>query len=107
MPTADTPQAQAQSNVTNIPAPAVTPLPTFSPPPSVLPVSDVTVIIGYKDRDGRRTEVIHDIADVRITECQHSFAEKQKMTKDNDGQLLGFEPTGEYILKLLVKYNKD
>jgi hypothetical protein len=100
MPVGDPPQSAT------IPAPTLTPVPTFQAPPSVLPVSDVTVIIGYKDRDGRRVEVIHDVNDVRITECTHSFTEKQKLAKDEDGHILGFEPTGEYVLKLTVKFNK-
>lgn len=81
-------------------------VPTFRRP-EALPVKDVTVIIGYVDKDGHRTEVVHDIGPgIHITGVMHSVVEKQQKTKDDDGSFLGFEPTGEYELQLKVKYNK-
>lgn len=82
-------------------------VPTFNEPPAAMPISDVTVIIGYRNSDGQRIEVAHDVgAGVKIFGVSHSIIEKQQKTKDDDGRLLGFEPTGEYELKLVVKYTK-
>lgn len=73
---------------------------------SGLPVEDVTVIIGYKTKEGRQ-EVMYDIAgsDFHIVKCNHSCEEKVKQTRDPDTkQLMGYESTGEYSLKLDIKY---
>lgn len=82
---------------------------TQKPPkgaPVGVPVSDVTVVIGYTDRDGKRQEVIHDIANVQIIGCHHQVEEKVQKIKDEDGRFAGFEPTGENILTIKVKYLK-
>jgi hypothetical protein len=76
---------------------------------SAVPVQDVTVILGMQNREGNREEVIHDIntlEDLRIVSCAHTIEEKTRAVKE-DGQLIGYEPTGEYILTLKVKYIKD
>jgi hypothetical protein len=75
--------------------------------PSAVPISDVTLILGYKTKEGRN-EVIHDINsdDVRIVKCEHSVEEKMRPCKE-DGQLVGYEPTGEYVLTLKLKYVKE
>jgi hypothetical protein len=73
-----------------------------------MPVSDVRVIIGYTDAAGVRTEVVHQVGSTeRITSVVHSVDEKQQKSKDDEGNFIGFEPTGEYVLKLAVKYNKE
>lgn len=76
---------------------------------NALPVSDVAVVIGFKTKSGKREEIVHaiDSDDVRIVTCAHTVEEKVKQSKDEEGNLLGFEPTGEYILTLKVKYTKD
>lgn len=74
-----------------------------------LPVSDVAVVIGFKTKNGQREEIVHtiDSDDVSITNCLHSVEQKVKQAKSVTGELLGFEPTGEYILTLKVKYTVD
>lgn len=77
--------------------------------PSAVPITDVTLIIGMKTKDGKREEVIHDINTddaLRIVTCSHTIEEKTRACKE-DGQLVGYEPTGEYVLTLKVKYIKD
>lgn len=74
--------------------------------PKGVPITDVTVIIGYKTRQGRQ-EVIHDIGpDFRITTASHSVEEKVRPVTEQ-GQFLGMEPTGEYLLTLKVKYYNE
>lgn len=76
---------------------------------NALPVVDVAVVIGYKTKSGKREEIVHtiDSEEVRIAICNHSVEEKVKQAKDEEGNIIGFEPTGEYILTLKVKYIKD
>lgn len=85
--------------------------PRVSKPPMGIPVgvpiSDVSVIVGYVDKEGKRQEVIHDIANVRIIGCQHQVEEKVQKVKDEDGNFAGWEPTGENILTLKVKWLKE
>lgn len=71
-----------------------------------VPIADITVEIGYVDNEGKRREVLHEInsEDVRITSCDHGIHEKTKITKDDEGHILGIEPTGEYELVLKVKF---
>jgi hypothetical protein len=75
--------------------------------PIGVPVTDVTVIVGYVSKDGSRQEVIHDIHNVRIASCVHQVDEKLQKAKDEEGNFIGFEPTGEYSLTLKVKYLKE
>lgn len=74
-----------------------------------VPVSDVTLIIGYRDRQGARQEVIHDIVDSdhRIVMCSHNVIEKVQKVKDDEGNLMGFEPTGEYEVTIKIKYVRE
>lgn len=74
-----------------------------------VPVSDVTLIIGYRDRQGARQEVIHDIVDSdhRIVMCSHNVLEKVQKVKDDQGNLMGFEPTGEYEVTIKIKYVRE
>lgn len=73
------------------------------------PITDIAVIIGVTDKMGQRQEILYNLAsdDIRIVKCSHSLEEKVKQMKDEDGALLGFEPTGEYVLKLEAKYIKE
>ncbi len=76
---------------------------------NALPVTDVAVVIGYKTKNGKKEEIVHtiDSDDVRIVTCSHTVEEKMKAAKDEEGNSLGFEPTGEYVLTLKVKFIKD
>jgi hypothetical protein len=72
---------------------------------SELPYKNISLCIGMED--GK--EIVHQISDedVRIVSVQHSVNEKVKQSKDEEGNLLGFEPTGEYELTLKVKFVKE
>lgn len=71
--------------------------------PDGVPVTDVTVIVGYKDGNGIRQEVIHDITDRRILKYNLSTEAKMEKVKV-EGQIVDFAPTGEVHLKLELKY---
>lgn len=74
----------------------------------MLAYSDVAICLGLLGKDGKRQEVVHQIDSdsVRIVSVSHGVVEKMRQHKE-DGQLLGFEPTGEYELTLKVKYIKE
>lgn len=75
--------------------------------PRAVPVSDVSVILGMRTRDGGRQEVVYDVSPQhRILKCTHEVTEKVRAVTE-DGQFLGFEPTGEYELIVKVKYLKE
>jgi hypothetical protein len=82
--------------------------PSFNSPLSALPICDVTVIIGVRDRNGRRSEIQHDLGpEVTIRSCSHSVLEKTVINRDPETKaIMGHEPTGEYELNLKVKYTK-
>lgn len=71
--------------------------------------ADVAVCLGITDKSGKRQEIVHQIdgSDVRIVSVSHSINKKVKPAKDDDGAVIGFEPTGEYELTLKVKYIKE
>jgi hypothetical protein len=71
-----------------------------------LTVSDVSLIVGIVDRDGKRYETIIDITskDYDIINYNLTQSKKVKQTKDDNGSVIGFEPTGELQLKLDLKY---
>lgn len=71
--------------------------------------TDVAICIGLEPvSGGDRKEIIHQIdgSQVRITSVEHKVNEKMRAVKE-DGQLIGYEPTGEYELTLKVKYFKE
>jgi hypothetical protein len=71
-----------------------------------VPISDVTIIMGMRTKSGRQ-EVIHDIGpDHRILKCSHEVVEKVRAVTE-EGQFLGYEPTGEYEMTIKVKYLKE
>ncbi len=75
--------------------------------PRAVPVTDVAVIIGIRTRDNGRQETMIDIGqDTRILECTNTVKEKVRAVTE-EGQFIGFEPTGEYELTLKVKYLKE
>lgn len=79
------------------------PMPRTVRIPDGVPVTDVTVIVGYKDSHGVRQEVIHDITDRRILKFNLSSEAKVEKVKV-EGQIVDFAPTGEVHLKLEMKY---
>lgn len=74
-----------------------------------MPITDVSVCIGMKDKNGQRTEVVHQIdgeSDFRIVDCTHNV--KEEMTPVRvEGKIEGFEPSGKYRLKLDCVYIKE
>jgi hypothetical protein len=73
-----------------------------------VPVTDITVVVGFKDPNGERREVIHQVdgADYRITKCIHETSEKVAAVRE-EGAIIGFEPTGEFRLKLDATFVKE
>lgn len=72
-------------------------------------VTDVTICIGYKDATGARHEVIRTVqdgAEFRITKCNHAVEEKMVAKKDS-GDIVGYEPTGQYHIKLDVSFVRN
>lgn len=72
-------------------------------------VTDVTVCVGYKDAAGVRHEIIRqvqDAADFRIIKCTHDI-EEQMAVKKEGGEIIGFEPTGRYKLKVEVGFVRN
>jgi hypothetical protein len=82
----------------------------MSMPPSksgAFPISNVGVVIGYQTKKGIE-EVVHQVDgdDVTITSCTHEVVKKMRQVKE-EGQVVGFEPTGEETLILKVKYIRE
>lgn len=74
--------------------------------PRAIPIKDVTVILGMHTKSGRQ-EVMYDIGpDYRILKCTHEVVEKVRAVTE-EGQFLGYEPTGEYEMTIKVKYLKE
>lgn len=73
-----------------------------------MPISDIGVIIGVQTKDNGRQEVMYDIGagKHRILKCTHELTEKVRAVTE-EGQFLGYEPTGEYEFILKVKYLKE
>lgn len=69
---------------------------------------DIAVILGMQTKDSGRQEIIYDIGGGkhRILKVTHENIEKVKAVTE-DGQFLGFEPTGEYEFTLKVKYLRE
>ena len=76
--------------------------------PSDFPIQKVEVTVTYTTPDGPK-KVVHEVdgAKVQIARCTHDIDKQFKPTKDEEGNLLGHEPTGIETLKLNVKYIKE
>lgn len=76
--------------------------------PRAIPVMDLAVILGMQTKDSGRQEIIYDIGGGkhRILDVQHGVKEKVKAVTE-EGQFIGFEPTGEYEFTLKVKYLRE
>jgi hypothetical protein len=72
------------------------------------PIEYVHVVVGHKDKDGTRHEVVHKVdgTDVAISKFNLSHEQKFAKVKNEEGLPLGFEPTGEEVLTVTVKYIK-
>lgn len=70
-------------------------------------INSVGVVVGYKTSKGIN-EVVHQIdgEEVTITSCSHSVVKKMRAVKE-DGQTVGYEPTGEEELVLRVKFIRE
>jgi hypothetical protein len=71
------------------------------------PINSVSVVIGVKTKKSVE-DVIHfiDGEEVTITDCHHQIVKKMK-PKKVDGDIIGYEPTGEETLILKVKYIRE
>lgn len=75
--------------------------------PRAVPITDIAVILGMKTKDSGRQEILYDIGpSMRILKCTHEVVEKVRAVTE-EGQFLGYEPTGEYELTLKVKYLRE
>lgn len=73
------------------------------------PIESVTVVVLQKDKDGNEHEVIHTIDGTQVSIVDYQFNIKQKhvKAKTEDGNVVGFEPSGEETLKLTVSYIRN
>lgn len=67
------------------------------------PISFVKVEVGYKS--GNVAHIISD-EDYSIDDFSYQMSRKTQKVKGDEGEFLGFEPTGEYVLTIKVKYTK-
>lgn len=75
--------------------------------PRAVPITDIAIILGMRTKDSGRQEIMYDInPSMRILKCTHEVVEKVRAVTE-EGQFLGYEPTGEYEFTLKVKYLKE
>lgn len=69
------------------------------------PVNCITVVIAYETQNGIE-EVVHTIDGKKsdIISVQHLVERKSDKKKDEKGNIVAFEATGEELLLLRVKY---
>lgn len=69
------------------------------------PVNSISVVIAYETKDGIE-EVVHQVdgKKVDILSVQHNFERKVRAKKDDHGDIVAYEPTGEEILFLKAKF---
>lgn len=67
------------------------------------PISFVKMEIGYKSGT-----VVHEVSDevYSIDALSYTLDKKTQKVKGDAGEFLGFEPTGEYVLTIKVKYTR-
>jgi hypothetical protein len=70
------------------------------------PIESVTVVVCQRDKNGNVHEAIHTVdgTDVSIVDYQFNIKQKHVKAKTEDGTVIGFEPSGEETLKLVLSY---
>ena len=70
------------------------------------PIESVTVVVCQRDKNGAVHEAIHTVDGTAVSIVDYQFNIKQKhvKAKDDEGKLIGFEPSGEETLKLVLSY---
>jgi len=90
-------------NTTNPPIPAV--VPSQASLASDVLVEYVTIAIGMIDRNGKQYETIHNIDEnFLISKFKLEQDRKLKPCKNDNNDIVDYEPTGEYRLTLDVKF---
>jgi len=76
---------------------------------SDFPIESVTIVVVQKDKEGDVHEVIHTIDGTQVSIVDYQFNVKQKhaKAKTEEGMTIGFEPTGEETLKLVLSYIRN
>ena len=71
------------------------------------PVNSIALVVGYETTKGIE-EVVHQIDGKKcdIVSVHHQIERKTKAKKDERGDIVAYELTGEEILTLKVKYIK-
>lgn len=97
-----------QNNPPNTPSET----PIRQPPPKTneeFNVKYVHVLIGTMGKDGEVHETVHSVNgdDVMITAFKQHSEDKVKPCKDDDGRVIGFEPTGECQMSMTVKFIRN
>lgn len=70
------------------------------------PIESVTVVVCQRDKNGNVHEAIHTVdgTEVSIVDYQFNIKQKHVKAKDEEGNVIGFEPSGEETLKLTLSY---
>lgn len=73
------------------------------------PIDSIHVVIGVKTKDGKVEEQVYSVDGTKVQITGYTFDVKQKhqKAKDEDGNLIGFEPTGEETMRLVVSYVRN
>lgn len=71
-----------------------------------VPISDITIIVGRTNAEGQRSEEMTNVdrRDYRITGFSQVISEKMQKVKDDEGRLMGHEPTGEHEITIKIRY---
>lgn len=103
-------QPSATTTTTTQPVQVVPTAQTLIMDPKVKPaqLAGVRVIMTYRQADGSLThgEIVVNPNDNIIDSNTITQEQKIAKAKDEEGNLIGFEPTGEYTLLLKLKYHK-
>lgn len=76
---------------------------------SEFPIEYVHIVVGQIDKDGNTHEVVHSVDGKQVSIVEYTLNVKQKhvKSKTEDGNVVGFEPSGEETLKLTLSYIKS
>jgi hypothetical protein len=72
-------------------------------------ITDVKIVLGFTTPDGARQEAVYMVDADRYLIDGYSFTDEGKIAKarDEEGNLVGFESTGERNMVLKVKYHEE